>query len=399
MRRVWVLLRPRGTSPADDPRLREIHGHEEIVHPEYDAERDAFVARVRFETTRDRLTRRLGFVVIDEVDVEEAEPVVAEVPLPCPVPEVVETGPSSRGEEWAMSRARRMGKPIVPLDGSAVLRRNRGLVRGDVLGIATQAAERMAEEEIVRLGAGIGIVLTVTGWGEMEATSLETLAAYARALGAQLSLVRNDEVATKGWATRIRREFPGVKVATSPNDGFAAACRMGAKALDDQRVRHILFTQADARWPMLAAVRAAALSEVLSAEPVGFGRPALIGPSGGAVVNLAGGDLVEIGAQGANRARVELFPADWIAGYWLLVAADVYRDVGGWDDGFFLYYEDPDLSLRCAMVGARSFVWPALGVEHERATTCRARFSQEMREAIRAESRARFIARWSGVTP
>ena len=46
----------------------------------------------------------------------------------------------------------------------------------------------------------------------------------------------------------------------------------------------------------------------------------------------------------------ELFP-DWVAGMFMLFPAGVYREMNGFDDGYFLYYEDVDICARLSLAG------------------------------------------------
>lgn len=43
----------------------------------------------------------------------------------------------------------------------------------------------------------------------------------------------------------------------------------------------------------------------------------------------------------------EIYP-DWVAGMFMLFSSDTYRDIGGFDDRYFLYYEDVDICARLA---------------------------------------------------
>jgi N-acetylglucosaminyl-diphospho-decaprenol L-rhamnosyltransferase len=49
--------------------------------------------------------------------------------------------------------------------------------------------------------------------------------------------------------------------------------------------------------------------------------------------------------------RKELFNPDWLAGMMLLVRSETFRSIGGFDEKFFLYYEDVDLCARLRMLG------------------------------------------------
>lgn len=47
----------------------------------------------------------------------------------------------------------------------------------------------------------------------------------------------------------------------------------------------------------------------------------------------------------------EVFNPDWLAGMMLLVRSETFRSIGGFDEKFFLYYEDVDLCARLRMLG------------------------------------------------
>ena len=60
-----------------------------------------------------------------------------------------------------------------------------------------------------------------------------------------------------------------------------------------------------------------------------------------------------------------LIEVDWIAGMFMLFHSRAFRDVGGFDEGYFLYYEDADI---CRRLGAlrRSVVYvPKAEIIHE----------------------------------
>lgn len=42
---------------------------------------------------------------------------------------------------------------------------------------------------------------------------------------------------------------------------------------------------------------------------------------------------------------------DWIAGMFLLFSSQAYRDIGGFDEGYFLYIEDVDICTRLCLAG------------------------------------------------
>ncbi len=60
----------------------------------------------------------------------------------------------------------------------------------------------------------------------------------------------------------------------------------------------------------------------------------------------------------------DLVEPDWIAGMFMLWRAEVFRQLGGFDEGFFLYYEDVDICARLRQMGHRVLLIPAVRVTH-----------------------------------
>lgn len=66
-----------------------------------------------------------------------------------------------------------------------------------------------------------------------------------------------------------------------------------------------------------------------------------------------------IAAEGATPQDV-----DWTAGMFLLFPASVFSELGGFDEGYFLYYEDVDLCARLWRKGRRVILHPGVTVIH-----------------------------------
>jgi len=62
-----------------------------------------------------------------------------------------------------------------------------------------------------------------------------------------------------------------------------------------------------------------------------------------------------------DRGALEV---DWVAGMFMLFNADAYREVGGFDEAFFLYYEDVDICRRLHRAGKRVIYDPRAEVMH-----------------------------------
>ena len=61
----------------------------------------------------------------------------------------------------------------------------------------------------------------------------------------------------------------------------------------------------------------------------------------------------------------ETFAADWVGGMFMLFRAEDYRRVGGFDERFFLYYEDVDICARLWKAGRRVLACPRAQVIHD----------------------------------
>jgi len=59
------------------------------------------------------------------------------------------------------------------------------------------------------------------------------------------------------------------------------------------------------------------------------------------------------------------FHPDWVGGMFMLLPASVYRQLGGFDDRYFLYYEDVDLCARARLAGLDVVQLPLPGVVHD----------------------------------
>jgi GT2 family glycosyltransferase len=55
---------------------------------------------------------------------------------------------------------------------------------------------------------------------------------------------------------------------------------------------------------------------------------------------------------------------DWVSGACFMTRRDVFEQIGGFDEGFFLYWEDADYCHRAAAAGFRRMYVPTVSVRH-----------------------------------
>jgi N-acetylglucosaminyl-diphospho-decaprenol L-rhamnosyltransferase len=94
-----------------------------------------------------------------------------------------------------------------------------------------------------------------------------------------------------------------------------------------------------------------------------------------------------------DRGALEV---DWIGGMFMLFRSDAYRAVGGFDEAYFLYYEDVDLCQRLASNGRTVVYEPRTEVIHDARRASRREPGlalHHFRSAVRFLSRRRRLAR------
>lgn len=60
-----------------------------------------------------------------------------------------------------------------------------------------------------------------------------------------------------------------------------------------------------------------------------------------------------------------LVNADWVAGMFMLIPSTVYESIGGFDENYFLYYEDVDLCTRLRLRGWAVCLDPMVTIVHD----------------------------------
>ena len=150
------------------------------------------------------------------------------------------------------------------------------------------------------------------------------------------------------------------------NSGFAGGCRAGVAA---SSAPLILFLNPDAQPApgCLAALRAVA------GERPGWGAwQALVTMDGGRAINTAGNVAHYLGISWAGscglpvgEAPAEPVEVPFASGSAMVVRREAWAAVGGFDERYFMYCEDLDLSLRLALRGYGVGLAPRARVEHD----------------------------------
>ncbi len=207
------------------------------------------------------------------------------------------------------------------------------------------------------------------------------LASLRAELGDEGEIIVVDNASTDGSPAYLASEFPAVRmIANADNRGFGAANNQGLAAAAGALV---LFLNTDTvLGPGSIRRLVQTLAENPDAAAVG---PALIHPDGSFQVSF--GKNVSFPAQFVQKLFLNPFykralsrRADprrvgWLSAACLLVRMDALRRIGGFDERYFLYFEDIDLCRRLAASGGRLVFEQRAAVVHDggATTTGRAR--------------------------
>lgn len=226
----------------------------------------------------------------------------------------------------------------------------------------------------------VAVVTVNFNAGPMLADTMERVVAASGQQAWEIVVV--DNASTDGSLEHLKDQ-PAVRVVRNArNVGFGAACNQGAAASSapwilflnpDCRlapgVVEALVVEAD-RWPDCVAVGPRIEDPDGSTQGSARGDPTMLagvaGRTGWITHRLPSSQVV---------ARQVIWPhelepgsssmtVDWLSGACLLVRRVAFEAVGGFDESFFLYWEDADLCRRLRTRGGHVRYVPGVTVQH-----------------------------------
>lgn len=216
--------------------------------------------------------------------------------------------------------------------------------------------------------AGPRVAVVVLSYQSEEAVAACARAALAsRGVRVELRIV--DNASPDGSGERLAARFPGRVQVLPANTGYAGGMNTGIRwwlgGVDADF--GLLLTQ-DVTLEPDALAR---LVEAVRAHPrAGVAAPLMRYPEGFPIACSAGGTI------DPRRLRVTHFPApaqahpyeaDWAEGGCLLLARAAAEAVAGFDERYFMYYEENDLCQRVRAAGWSVLVVPAATARHDTA--------------------------------
>ncbi|HEX7572243.1 MAG TPA: glycosyltransferase family 2 protein [Bacteroidota bacterium] len=209
----------------------------------------------------------------------------------------------------------------------------------------------------------ISIVIVQYNHPDLTKRAVETLRMHHRG---ELEIIVVDNGSREAGVRAATEQFTGCTVIFNPaNAGFGAANNRGARASHGELV---LFLNND------TLVRTEILPQI---ESYFAGSPSC-GAAGLQLLNADGtvqystGKFPTVWSEWRMSRRHNLYKRedtvrrDWVSGAALVVRRTVFEEVRGFDDRYFMYFEDVDLCARIRGAGHEIHYIPAIGVEHLR---------------------------------
>ncbi|MCU0485785.1 MAG: glycosyltransferase family 2 protein [Anaerolineales bacterium] len=176
-----------------------------------------------------------------------------------------------------------------------------------------------------------------------------------------------DNASTDGSAGWVAANYPGVKlVRQKKNVGFAAGANLGA-ALASGDV--LVFLNQDTR--VLPGWLRALVDFMFNEDYIGLTTSRLLYMNQPGQVHLLGQEVLYTGMIFGRGSRQ---PADAasvaqavgaVSGASFAIRRELWERLGGFDEDFFMYYEETDLSWRAALLGFRSWYVPESVALHD----------------------------------
>lgn len=183
----------------------------------------------------------------------------------------------------------------------------------------------------------------------------------------EIILVNNDP---ERDVNELPLDFSRVKIVDHrKNVGFGSGANLGAAAANGEI---LLILNPDTE--ILSENIAAVLEELDKNQKVGAVGGRIIGRDGfdqpwSAGRGISFYDLVRNNL-GLSRSKpvwksVRKAECDWVAGTALFITRELFASLGGFDERFFMYFEDMDLCRRAKLAGRQILYYPAFEVFHD----------------------------------
>jgi GT2 family glycosyltransferase len=179
-------------------------------------------------------------------------------------------------------------------------------------------------------------------------------------------IINNDQGALSNLLEEIDLPFETKTIEVNDNIGFGRAHNLGSKEAQGDL---LLLLNPDTKVPegslsgMLCAMEAD--------KKVGIVGPVLVDFDGYVTEESFGSEKTPLStiknkffAAGYEIGKESIFEVDWVSGGAMLIRKELFDELGGFDEDYFMYFEDVDLCLRAKKKGYKIVVNPQSRIFH-----------------------------------
>jgi GT2 family glycosyltransferase len=181
----------------------------------------------------------------------------------------------------------------------------------------------------------------------------------------EIVIVNNDE---KEGLDEIKEKFSSAVLINSPkNKGFGSACNLGVQISQGDL---LLFLNPDTE--ILSSFNLI-INEFKRNPEIGALGPKLLGKNGkiqewSTGAEISWGDLVRNNLGLPRSRKIWESPVAretfWISGAALFTSRKVFSEIGGFDENFFMYFEDNDFCRSIRKTGKKLLYFPEVAIRH-----------------------------------
>lgn len=184
-------------------------------------------------------------------------------------------------------------------------------------------------------------------------------------LRADDELIVIDNGSTDGSADLVETRYPGVRLIRSTNEGYAGGNNRGAQIAQGE---YLVILNPDTA--LLPGALDALLAPLATSIEIGLTTACIVFMDRPHIVNTCGNTVQFTGltyCRGAGQPRssyATTAEVDAVSGAAFAMRRGLFAELGGFDEQFFMYVEDTDLSWRARTAGYRCLYVPGAIVKH-----------------------------------
>lgn len=216
-----------------------------------------------------------------------------------------------------------------------------------------------------------------------QALTLQCIASlYAHTVGISFEIIMVDNASSDNTVAFVQARFPAVKIlVNSRNAGFGAANNQGARVATG---KYLFLFNSDAYLTNNALGCFFQYMEKEATSDCAACGGLLMFDAEGRKENVSAGHFPSLWQDFADIGFSHLYPAyyarrlsigirkqasstylvDYLSGADIFIRRELFRQIGGFDETFFLYYEETDLFFRLKKAGYTAVVLPGVYLVH-----------------------------------